>query len=202
MFTSIDRIVTGAMSAACLLAASLAGRAQAGETGPRPAGEILRVLILSGQGDHDWRTSTSCLRRLLAGTGRFDVRICEAPSGLTAQTLSDFDVLVDDAGEPASGSDVEKEPAIARFVESGKGLVVTHGALTSWAHAARRRQDAGPAGLGRRGPGSLERGTWADSLPGCEYRAAGAPDRAAACRAGSGLPTLSITELRSSRARK
>jgi type 1 glutamine amidotransferase len=41
--------------------------------------------------------------------------------------LADFDVLIDDYAGPSPGSDTEN--AIARFVESGKGLVVTRGAL-------------------------------------------------------------------------
>ncbi|MFI5457980.1 MAG: ThuA domain-containing protein [Isosphaerales bacterium] len=111
--------------------ASLSGRISADDKNLQPAGNTVRVLILSGQGDHDWRATTHCLRRLLADTGRFDVRVCESPAGLTARTLADFDVLVDDQGGLAPGSDTEK--AIAAFVESGKGLVVTHGALGSYA---------------------------------------------------------------------
>jgi type 1 glutamine amidotransferase len=84
-------------------------------------------LILSGGGSHDWRTSTPILRRILAETGRFDVRVCESPAGLTARTLEDFDVLVDDGGPGATGDETGR--VIGAFVELGKGLVVTHGAL-------------------------------------------------------------------------
>ena len=87
----------------------------------------IRVLILSGHNNHDWRTTTPFLRRLLEDTGRFDARVCETPIGITAETLSPFDVLVDDYGGPRWGSTSEK--AIENFVSSGKGLVAVHGAL-------------------------------------------------------------------------
>jgi type 1 glutamine amidotransferase len=102
-------------------------------------------LILSGRGEHDWRATSAFLRRILEDTGRFDVKVCECPVGLTARTLADFDLLVDDCGGPQAGSDTEK--AIAAFVESGKGVVVTHGALTSLAGVrvpATAKDSAGP----------------------------------------------------------
>ena len=42
----------------------------------------LRVLLLSGRNNHDWRTTTPFLRQLLVDTGRFDVRVVEEPAGL------------------------------------------------------------------------------------------------------------------------
>jgi type 1 glutamine amidotransferase len=90
---------------------------------------MVRVLIITGQGNHDWGATTPFLRRILVDSGRFEVRVCEAPSGLTARTLADFDTVIDDLGGTGPGS--ETEQAIAEFVRSGKGLVVTHGALAS-----------------------------------------------------------------------
>src|SRR3974377_284919 len=42
-------------------------------------GAAIRALIVSGQNNHDWRTTTPYLRKLLAATGRFDVRVTEEP---------------------------------------------------------------------------------------------------------------------------
>jgi len=128
VFPRIDRVVAAGGMAICLLVANRSGQAFADDNRARPASDALRVLIIAGQGDHDWRATVPFLRRILADTGRFDVRVCEAPAGLTARTLAGFDVLVDDCGASASDSDTGK--AIAGFVESGKGLVVTHGALS------------------------------------------------------------------------
>jgi type 1 glutamine amidotransferase len=125
MVAGMERAVT----AVYLLAASLSGSAGPTETPARPGNPALRVLILSGCGDHKWRATTPFLRHLLTDTGRFHVWVCESPAGLATRTLTDFDVLVDDGG--GAGADSETEKTIAAFVASGKGLVVTHGALSS-----------------------------------------------------------------------
>jgi len=126
----IDRAVTLCGLVLCLLAASLPGRALAEGAFLQPAGTPLKVLIISGQGDHDWRATTPFMRRILDNMQRFTVRVCESPAGLTARTLADFDVLVDDYGGPALGNGTEQ--AIDDFVASGRGLVITHGALGSY----------------------------------------------------------------------
>jgi type 1 glutamine amidotransferase len=105
--------------AACLLVVSLPG--------PATAGGPLRALILTGEGDPGWRATTPALRQILAGTGRFDVRVCESPAGLSARTLEGFDLLVDNGAGLAPGG--EAEEAVAAFVGSGKGLVVARGAM-------------------------------------------------------------------------
>jgi len=89
----------------------------------------LRALIFSGRNNHDWRTTTPHLKKLLLDTGRFDVRVVEEPAGTTAETLAAYDVLVLDYNGPRWGAATEK--AVEEFVRSGKGMVVVHGA--SWA---------------------------------------------------------------------
>jgi len=86
----------------------------------------LRVLILSGRNNHDWRTTTPYLKKLLVGSGRFDVRVNEEPAGLTAEALAPYHLLVLDYMGPRWGEQAER--AVERFVGSGKGMVVVHGA--------------------------------------------------------------------------
>jgi type 1 glutamine amidotransferase len=86
----------------------------------------LRVLILSGRNNHDWRSTTPYLRRALEATGRFDVRVTEEPQALNAETLRPYDVLVSNYGGPRWGAVAER--AIEDFVRNGKGLVVVHAA--------------------------------------------------------------------------
>jgi type 1 glutamine amidotransferase len=86
----------------------------------------VRVLILSGRNNHDWRTSTPFLEKILNDTGRFDVRLEEEPNGINADTLAPYDVLVDDYCGPRWPEVTEK--AIEAFVRSGKGLVTVHAA--------------------------------------------------------------------------
>lgn len=89
----------------------------------------IRVLILSGQNNHDWRSTTPFLNKMLLNTGRFDVRVNEEPAGMTSETLAAYDVVVLDYNGPRWGQTAEN--ALAEFVRSGKGLVGVHGA--NWA---------------------------------------------------------------------
>ena len=86
----------------------------------------IRVLIFSGRNNHDWRTTTPFLRKILVDSGRFDVRVEEEPAGITAATLAAYDVLVIDYEGPRWGEVTEK--AVENFVKQGKGLVAVHGA--------------------------------------------------------------------------
>ena len=88
--------------------------------------EAIRVLILSGRNNHEWRKSTPFLKDRLLETGLFDVRIEEEPAGITANTLAPYDLLVIDYCGPRWGAVTEK--AVEDFVSSGKGLVAVHGA--------------------------------------------------------------------------
>lgn len=94
---------------------------------PAAPPEALRVLVLSGGDAPDGRQSTIFLRQLLQDSGRFDARICESPAGLSAATFASFDVVVEDCPEAVLGGATEK--ALASFVDSGKGLVVTRRGL-------------------------------------------------------------------------
>lgn len=88
----------------------------------------VRVLILTGESDlpyHDWRVSTPFLRNVLENTGRFDVKVLEEPRGLTAATLSSYDVLVLNYNGPRWGQ--AAETAVEDLIRSGKGMIAVHG---------------------------------------------------------------------------
>lgn len=86
----------------------------------------IRALIFSGRNNHDWRTTTPELRRILLETGRFDVRVVEEPAGVTAETLAAYQVIILDYNGPRWGSATER--AVENFVRSGGGLVPVHAA--------------------------------------------------------------------------
>ena len=86
----------------------------------------VRVLILSGRNNHDWRTTTPLLRRMLDSTGRFDTRVTEEPAALTAEAHGQYQALVVDYNGPRWG--VTAERAVEEFVRGGGGLVAVHGA--------------------------------------------------------------------------
>ena len=126
----------------------------------------VRTLIFSGQNNHGWRTTTPYLEKLLSGSGRFDVRVEEEPSGVTAANMANYDLIVVDYQGPRWGAVSER--AVADFVQSGKGLVVVHG--SSYAFSGLDILDPGHAKTGRTEPPWPDRaqmvgGTWAAHPP-------------------------------------
>jgi type 1 glutamine amidotransferase len=119
MFAWIYRERAAAILAVSVVVASLPGHSWATEPPLAPRTGPIRVLVLSGEGEHDWRATTPFLHRILTETGRFDVRVCEVPNGLTPQALAEFDVLVDNSGA--------LPPNILLWRD--KAVVLTHAAL-------------------------------------------------------------------------
>ena len=124
----------------------------------------VRVLILSGRNNHDWRETTPCLKKLLLDTGRFDVRVSEEPAGMTSAALAPYHLLVVDYMGPRWGK--ETEQAVEEFVRSGKGMVVVHGA--SYAFSGRELLGDGHVRTGIFEPpwpeyARMVGGVWSDS---------------------------------------
>jgi len=115
-------VVQGGLGRNMRLFFLLAGMAAAAMAQPTP----IKTLIFSGHNNHDWRSTTPFLKRILTESGRFDVRVEEEPAGTTAATLAGYDLLVLDYNGPRWGA--VTEAAVAGFVRSGKGLVGVHAA--------------------------------------------------------------------------
>lgn len=126
----------------------------------------LRVLILTGRNNHDWRETNPYLRELLQATGRFDVRVTEEPSGLTAESLRPYDVLVSNYCGPRWGDTAEK--AIEAFVRDGKGLVAVHAASYPFGDAAVLGERMSRTGVYQQpwlAWGDMVGATWSESEP-------------------------------------
>ncbi|HEO71620.1 MAG TPA: ThuA domain-containing protein, partial [Candidatus Hydrogenedentes bacterium] len=99
--------------------------------------EHLRTLILSGRNNHDWRTTTPALEELYRESGRFTVEITEDPSSCDADTLADYDVVVDNwaAYPEMTGRQWGEtfENALLDFIRNGGGLVLLHAATACFA---------------------------------------------------------------------
>jgi len=106
--------------------------------GAAQAAAPLRVLLLSGSNNHDWKTTTPMLVKVLEGSGAFTVKVTENPASCSSDTLKDCDVVVSNwnnfpSQERAWGPAFEK--ALLDFVKAGKGFVVVHAAsacLPTW----------------------------------------------------------------------
>jgi type 1 glutamine amidotransferase len=89
----------------------------------------LRVLIITGANNHDWKSTTAALRKIYEDSGRFKVDVTEKPTELTAAELAKYDVLVNNwtmVGKAGHVWGVEVEKAIEDFVAGGKGFLAFH----------------------------------------------------------------------------
>src|SRR5688500_5404338 len=91
----------------------------------------LRALIVDGQNNHDWKTTTPLLRKALESSGRFSVDVATSPSG--GQDMSGFrpkfaeyDVVVSNYNGKRWPAETEAD--FAAYVSGGGGFVAVHAA--------------------------------------------------------------------------
>ena len=107
-------------------------------TGESPSIGAVRVLLLSGQNNHDWQKTTPKLKAILEDTGRFSVEVTEHPEQLTAERLGKFQVILSNwnAHNTRSTGEATWPPfakdAYMEFVRRGGGHVVVHAGSSSF----------------------------------------------------------------------
>ena len=98
------------------------------------ADEPIRVLIVDGQNNHDWRKTTPILKSCLEATGRFQVELATTPDrGKPAEDwnrfrpeFSKYGAVMSNYNGEAWPKDVQK--ALEDYVGQGGGLVIVHAA--------------------------------------------------------------------------
>ena len=124
------RILLRALLIGSVLAAALVSKALAAST-EKP----IRVLIVDGFSNHDWRLTTHYIRSILERAGNFAVDVSTAPPTSSAPgweqwnpTFGEYDVIVqhcnDINGGPSWPASVRAN--LERFVRRGGGLYVWH----------------------------------------------------------------------------
>lgn len=97
-----------------------------------------RALILSGQNNHDWRTTSVALKAALDASGAISADVTDSPQTLTAEALATYDVLIGNWNAfAAKGAKAADWPPAARaaildFVRNGRGHVVIHAGGSSF----------------------------------------------------------------------
>ena len=97
--------------------------------------EPLRVLILSGRNNHDWKATTPALKEIYEDSGRFVVDVTNDPSSCDAGTFAKYDVIVSNWSawpDPARQWGEETEQAFLEFVRNGGGFVLFHAASATF----------------------------------------------------------------------
>ncbi len=103
-------------------------------TAPPP----MRVLILTGRNNHNWKQTTPGLKEILEESGKFAVETTVPPEGISAENLRRFDAILSNWNSWGNGSaEAEAWPAGTReayleFVRGGKGHVTVHAGGSSF----------------------------------------------------------------------
>lgn len=98
------------------------------------AQDPIRVLIVDGQNNHDWRKTTPVLKACLEATGRFKVDVTTSPdNGKPAEQWDAFRPKFSDYGAVVSNYNGQTWPepvrkALEEYVHKGGGLVIVHAA--------------------------------------------------------------------------
>jgi hypothetical protein len=124
----------------------------------------IKVLIVDGFSNHDWRQTTREVRRILDDTQLFDIEVTTTPASFDAPgwntwrpKFRQYDVVIQNTnniGKKQIRWPKEVEAALENFVKSGGGLYILHSANNAFSHWKEydrmiglgwRRQDAGAA---------------------------------------------------------
>ena len=113
----------------------------------------LKVLLIDGQSNHDWRSTTPHLKKILEETGLFQVEVATSP--VKAGDMSSFHpkfsdyavVLTSYNGDPWPE---ETKAALVAFVRGGGGFVVVHAADNSFPEWPEYNEMIGVGGWGDR----------------------------------------------------
>ena len=98
------------------------------------AADQIRVLIIDGQNNHDWRKTTPVLKSCLEATGRLKVDVVTTPgNGKPAEDWNGFRPKFADYGAVMSNYNGQSWPepvqkSLEEYVSGGGGLVIVHAA--------------------------------------------------------------------------
>jgi type 1 glutamine amidotransferase len=112
----------------------------------------IRVLLLDGQNNHNWKATTPVLKKTLETTGRFDVAVVTAPQGKTLTDFepkfSDFQVVVSNYNGALWPEPVRQ--AFVAYVRGGGGFVPVHAANNAFPEWPEYNEIIGLGGWGGR----------------------------------------------------
>jgi type 1 glutamine amidotransferase len=102
-----------------------------------PAEKKIKVLIVDGFSNHDWKKTTDLIHGILEPTGKFSVSVSTAPPKAAAEgwdkwrpTFQDFDVVIQNCNDIGGGPSWPKpvQSAFEEYVKNGGGVFIFHSA--------------------------------------------------------------------------
>ncbi len=115
----------------CVRTLCLTAAAMLAATAGLPGAELqpaLRVLLLTGQNNHNWKETTPALKQILTASRRFTVEVNEHPEQCPPEALRGCDVVLSN-WNALGPVQIWPEPfrnAVLEFVRNGGGFVVVH----------------------------------------------------------------------------
>jgi uncharacterized protein len=132
MFFHLWRLV---FAISLILFPPIAATTHAADASTNKPKEKLRALIIDGQNNHDWKTTTPLLRKVLESSGRFTVDVATSPPA--GQPMTDFHprfgncrVVISNYNGAHWSAATEKD--FVKFVAGGGGFVTVHAANNSF----------------------------------------------------------------------
>jgi type 1 glutamine amidotransferase len=102
----------------------------------QPAAGKIKLLILSGANNHNWKATTPVLKKMYEDCGRFTVDVSDDVPHLTGADFAKYDCLVSNyTTYPAVAGKrwpAETEKALLDYISAGHGFVLFHAASTAW----------------------------------------------------------------------
>ena len=129
MKTPLFHLTITFLLAGCTAAFGFAGACAAQSSPP------LKVLIIDGQNNHDWKSTTPVMKRILEDSGFFTVDVATSPPAKA--DMSSFNP--DFAAYPVALLNYNGDPwpkktqdALVKYMNNGGGLVIVHAADNSF----------------------------------------------------------------------
>lgn len=114
------------------------------------AADTIRVLIVDGFSNHDWRRNTAMIREILEATKLFEVRVSTAPNksqdsgwGQWRPAFADYDVVIQTCNDLPGGSNGPTpgpawpeavQDAFEKYVAGGGGVLIYHAGNNAFAN--------------------------------------------------------------------
>jgi type 1 glutamine amidotransferase len=99
------------------------------------AKEPARMLILSGQNNHEWKKTTPVLEKMFTGSGLFTVSVTNRPDTLKLVDYKRFRLIVSDWNsfpDTSARWDPSKEEAFSQYIKEGGGALFFHSGGSSF----------------------------------------------------------------------
>ena len=118
-----------------------------------PAAEPLKLLIIDGQNNHDWKKTTPVMHQQLLASGRFKVDVATSPGNRQDMSrfrpqFKNYDVVLSNYNGAAWPD--ETKSAFIEYLAGGGGFVVVHAADNAFADWPEFNEAIGLGGWGRR----------------------------------------------------